>query len=128
MYIYSHLHYTLPMQVERGGGGGVRTGSSTKSMGKFSSDSEKVDTSAAYRPCSAFDPCAMKFHLRHPNWFPNCQSKTGRRSQTLKGSHRMETDRFFLKISAPYSLMLTCQMNIIYASSISLDRLKVLSI
>jgi hypothetical protein len=28
-----------------------------------------------FRPGSAFDKGAMKFHLRHPNWFPNCQSK-----------------------------------------------------
>jgi hypothetical protein len=42
-----------------GEGGGL--GGCTKIKGKFSSAFEKADTSAAYRPCSAFDKGAMNF-------------------------------------------------------------------
>jgi hypothetical protein len=46
----------------------------------------------------------------------------------FKGLSQDGDGSVFIKISAPYSLMTTYQMNLIYARSISLDRLKVLSI
>jgi hypothetical protein len=35
----------------------------------------KTAVQTLFRPGSAFDNGAMKFHLRYPNWFLNCQLK-----------------------------------------------------
>ncbi len=69
-------------------------------------------------PCSAFDTGATNFHLRHPYWFLNCQIKN---SKTLKGSHRIERGRNFLKISTPLFLIKIYQMRLLSARTISLD-------
>jgi hypothetical protein len=61
------------------------------------------------------------FHRRHFNWFQNFQSKTRKRSKTLKGSLRMGGGRNMLKISALLPLIRTFQMNPLLARSISLD-------
>jgi hypothetical protein len=51
-------------------------GGSTKGKGKLNSAFDEADTSATYRPCSAFDKGAMNFHLQHSNWLPNWQLKS----------------------------------------------------
>jgi hypothetical protein len=47
-------------------------------------DVPHCSTYANYGPCSAFDKGAMNHHLRHSNWFPNCQSKN-KEHLTFKG-------------------------------------------
>ncbi len=69
-------------------------------------------------PCSAFDTGATNFHLRHPYWFLNRQSKN---SKTLKGSHRIERGRNFLKISTPLFSIKIYQMRLLSARTIPLD-------
>ncbi len=54
-----------------------------RKKGKLCSVVGKSNTSATYRPFSAFDKYAMNFHLRHLNWFVNWQLKE-RGALTLK--------------------------------------------
>ncbi len=60
-------------------------GGSTKGQETFSSIFEKANTSAACRPCSAFEKDAMNFHLQHPNWFLNWQLKNEEEVENFKG-------------------------------------------
>ncbi len=63
----------------------------------------------------------IEYSLQTSKLLHNCQFIKRRRSNTLKGSQRMGGGAFFLKPSAPLSLMTTYRMSLISAGSISLD-------